>query len=46
MLTLCSIATPGTLAFARVLAIGLRQAYPDARLVVLMREPADGVRDD
>jgi hypothetical protein len=46
MLTLCSIATPGTLAFARVLAIGLRRAHPDARLVVMICEPADGVRRD
>jgi glycosyltransferase involved in cell wall biosynthesis len=46
MLTFCSIATPGTLANARVLASGLRQAHPDARVVVLMRETAAPARDD
>jgi glycosyltransferase involved in cell wall biosynthesis len=46
MLTFCSIATPGTLAFARVLASGLRQAHPDSSLIVVMRETSAGVRDD
>jgi glycosyltransferase involved in cell wall biosynthesis len=46
MLTFCSIATPGTLASARVLTSGLRRAHPDARVIVGLRETAASVRED